>query len=237
MIPHRLRQTIVIPTIELTWKTAQPLSNEDSVRLRGFVGMCFAGDDLKHNHANDGLRYSYPRVQYKVIDAKAKVIGLSEGVESVKQLLEVVSLTIGKDEVMIINRDVKESNRLLGVSNQNALYSFLTPWLALNQQNYGKYQRLGTSSARKAMLEAILIGNLISMSKSLGYTVPGPLTASIHKMREVKASLKGTPMLGFLGDFSVNFEIPDYWGIGKSVSRGFGTVKRCPDGRSTMEHP
>jgi len=33
-------------------------------------------------------------------------------------------------------------------------------------------------------------------------------------------------MLGFLGKFSVNFEIPDYWGIGKAVSRGFGTVKR-----------
>ena len=37
------------------------------------------------------------------------------------------------------------------------------------------------------------------------------------------------PMLGFLGTFSVNFEIPDYWGIGKSVSRGFGTVKRLKD--------
>lgn len=35
-----------------------------------------------------------------------------------------------------------------------------------------------------------------------------------------------TPLLSFLGTFSVNFEIPDYWGIGKSVSRGFGTVKR-----------
>ena len=33
-------------------------------------------------------------------------------------------------------------------------------------------------------------------------------------------------MLGFLGAFSVNFAIPDYWGIGKSVSRGFGTVIR-----------
>ncbi len=33
-------------------------------------------------------------------------------------------------------------------------------------------------------------------------------------------------MLGFLGTFSVNFEIPNYWGIGKSVSRGFGTVIR-----------
>ncbi len=45
-------------------------------------------------------------------------------------------------------------------------------------------------------------------------------------MKEVSTSLKGTPMLGFLGTFSVNFAIPDYWGIGKSVSRGFGTVKR-----------
>ncbi|MBW2036735.1 MAG: hypothetical protein JRI41_04555 [Deltaproteobacteria bacterium] len=40
------------------------------------------------------------------------------------------------------------------------------------------------------------------------------------------SKVKFTPMLGFLGTFSVNFEIPDYWGIGKSVSRGFGTVKR-----------
>lgn len=38
--------------------------------------------------------------------------------------------------------------------------------------------------------------------------------------------LKGTSMLGFLDAFPVNFEIPDYWGIGKSVSRGFGTVVR-----------
>lgn len=33
-------------------------------------------------------------------------------------------------------------------------------------------------------------------------------------------------MLGFLGTFFVNFEIPDYWGIGKSVPRGLGTVKK-----------
>lgn len=33
-------------------------------------------------------------------------------------------------------------------------------------------------------------------------------------------------MLGFLGTFSVNFEIPDYWGIGKSVSSRFGTAIR-----------
>jgi hypothetical protein len=56
--------------------------------------------------------------------------------------------------------------------------------------------------------------------------VPEPIKPEIIKLNEVSTSLKGTPMLGFLGTFSVNFEIPDYWGIGKSVSRGFGTVKR-----------
>jgi hypothetical protein len=64
------------------------------------------------------------------------------------------------------------------------------------------------------------------MSKILGYTVPEHSKAEIHKLKEIQTSLKGTPMLGFLGTFSVNFEIPDCSGIGKSVSMGFGTVKR-----------
>lgn len=42
------------------------------------------------------------------------------------------------------------------------------------------------------------------------------------------------PILGFHVVSSINFEIPDYWGIGKhvvsevnlSVSRGFGTIKK-----------
>ena len=96
----------------------------------------------------------------------------------------------------------------------------------MNEQNYDKYQRLGSWEKRKEVLEKILIGNIISMSKSLGYTVPEPIKASICNMKEVPTSLKGVSMLGFLGTFSVNFEIPDLWGIGKSVSRGFGTVKR-----------
>ncbi|MCD6152972.1 MAG: hypothetical protein J7J07_03575, partial [Syntrophobacterales bacterium] len=41
-------------------------------------------------------------------------------------------------------------------------------------------------------------------------------------------------MLGFLGAFSVNFEIPDYWGIGKSVSRGFGTVRTIREAEANV---
>lgn len=100
------------------------------------------------------------------------------------------------------------------------------PGLHLMRRIMRKYQKLGSSVKKKGLLEKILIGNIISMSKSLGYTVPEPINAKTEKLREVRTSLKGTPMLGFLGTFSVNFEIPDYWGIGKSVSRGFGTVMK-----------
>lgn len=31
---------------------------------------------------------------------------------------------------------------------------------------------------------------------------------------------------GFKGTFAVNFDLPDLIGLGKSVSRGFGTVRK-----------
>jgi hypothetical protein len=101
--------------------------------------------------------------------------------------------------------------------------------LALNEKNYQKYKHEQSPDLRKTLLESILIGNIISLSKSLGYTVSGPIQAEIKFVREVPAKLKGVGMTAFMGRFSVNFEIPDLLGIGKSVSRGFGTIKRCQD--------
>ena len=33
-------------------------------------------------------------------------------------------------------------------------------------------------------------------------------------------------MLTFRGEFSTNFQIPDYLGLGKQVARGYGMVKK-----------
>jgi len=113
-----------------------------------------------------------------------------------------------------------------GATSSHISYSFLTPWLALNEKNYAKYLKLKIWKEKKEFLAKILIGNIISMSKSLDYTVAAPIKADMQNIREVKTSLKGLPMIGFLGNFSVNFEIPDYFGLGKSVSRGFGTIEK-----------
>jgi len=200
----------------------------ESKDLRGAIAGLYPYEIFLHQHYEDGtVRYNYPLVQYKFIQEECLIVGIDAGAKVINKLNligEVIMLS--HRECRILKKDASFQELPYGLAETMSSYSFLTPWLALNEKNYDKYQRLGSWGKKEDLLESILIGNIISMSKSLGYTVPEPIKANIGKMKEVPTSLKGTPMLGFLGTFSVNFEIPGYWGIGKSVSRGFGTVIR-----------
>ncbi len=195
-------------------------------KLRGFFADNFGEYTLIHQHLNDNkLLYKAPLIQYKIFDGKPFVLGINEGADILQKIYEDIDyLKIDHTEYQIKEKAIVLRTDYFGMSDRNNSYSFLTPWLALNEKNYEEYQKLDTRAKRKELLKRILIGNIISMSKSLGYSVPKSIIPSIEKIKPVKTSLKGTPMIGFLGSFSVNFEIPNYWGIGKSVSRGFGTI-------------
>lgn len=215
-----------INSIELWLGTEVKLSPDMTEKVRGHIGRKFIEDSLLHNHTESGKHiFRYPVVQYKVIDGNPLLIGIKDGIDSLWRVFDdIYKLNLDNTDYEIFDKESLLKQVHLGVKDIQIPYSLLTPWLALNEKNYERYQKLGSWQKRKELLEKILIGNIISMSKSLGYTVPEPIKASIGNLRELPTSLKGTPMLGFLGTFSVNFEIPDYWGIGKSVSRGFGTV-------------
>jgi len=78
-------------------------------------------------------------------------------------------------------------------------------------------------------LDKTFYGRLRSISEKYN---PEAFQVSGHTLEETlgfeepaKVLSKGVPMVGFTGAFSVNFEIPNLLGLGKSVSRGFGTVK------------
>ncbi|MFU8767763.1 MAG: CRISPR-associated endonuclease Cas6, partial [Candidatus Methanoperedens sp.] len=77
-------------------------------------------------------------------------------------------------------------------------------------------------------LRKTLIGNILSMSKSFNYQVPDTIKCDVQ-VNIRKNRLKETNMMSFVGVFSTNFLIPDYLGIGKSVSRGFGAVRQLGD--------
>lgn len=215
-----------LKTLILTMQSERTI-NENASKLRGFFATEFNNYILLHQHNGGNFIYKYPLIQYKIINKVPIILSIKEGIDVMKNIYNKyhrINLAGNIYEIMEKVINVKEEE--IGIQNISLDYSFLTPWLALNEENYERYKKLQTRQERKELLKKILVGNIISMSKSLGYTVPEIIKADIINFRRIRTSLKGTPMLGFLGTFKVNFEIPDYWGIGKSVSRGFGTVKK-----------
>ena len=203
------------------------LHRSDAEKIRGYLGNLFWDNPYAHHHNKYGkLIYRYPCVQYKILDGRCLLIGFNEGIEIVEKVFhDLKSINLEGRLEEFTSKGIEVRNEKFSISQEYIRYSFSTPWLALNEKNFEKYRMLKTWNDRKELLKKVILpGNIISMSKSLGYTVPDIIQASIHNVKETPTSLKGVPMIGFSGSFSVNFDLPDYIGLGKSVSRGFGTI-------------
>ncbi len=75
-----------------------------------------------------------------------------------------------------------------GISDRFHSYEFVTPWLALNQENYVKYYGLKNRDERHELIRKTLIANLLSMSKSLDYRVPDEIKCDVQgKSKEKQA--------------------------------------------------
>jgi len=198
-----------------------------AAQLRGFFATKFNDYQLLHHHSADKLIYDYPRVQYKVIDGQHLVLGIDEGVEVLKEIYDQYeSLRLGSMTYNVIGQEFGVKQRELSVSDEYCVYTFKTPWLALNQANYQKFYACKNRMERLELLSRTLIGNLLSMSKSFGYAVPQRIEAVVD-VNAAKTHLKGVSVMAFHGRFTTNFEIPELLGIGKSVSRGYGAVQKC----------
>jgi len=207
------------------------ISNEwverrDIPKIRGYI----AGNNPHiielHNHlGDDKFNYGYPTVQYKSIDGEPYIIALGD---SSKKLLEAVydlrSIDIGNREIVTKEKVFFVEKEEFGTAKDLITYKFLSPWMALNQENYRVYME-SEQQGKNSILKKILIGNVLSVSKMMNYIVEEEIKVFI-KLNPLKVNFKNNEMLAFSGEFLINFKIPDFLGIGKSVSRGFGTVER-----------
>ncbi|WP_034438951.1 CRISPR-associated endonuclease Cas6 [Clostridium ihumii] len=196
-----------------------------SEKLRGFLGNKYKGNTLLHNHCGKQYIYRYPLVQYKVIRKTPMIIGINEAIEDVFNIgkNDDEFLIDGKENITYRKKIIKEEVEF-GCYDDYINYKFLTPWIALNQKKVLEYEKSNLLE-KEEILKKVLIGNLISMSKGLNYTVDKQIKCWIN-LSEKEVMLKGIKHIAFVGEFKTNFIIPDYLGIGKSVSRGFGTVEK-----------
>ncbi len=205
------------------------LSPRDAHKLRGYFGDVFKEHSpLLHNHFQDGgFRYSYPLVQYKIVDHLPVLFGLQEGSKLLTELFfQMKYLRINGTDFEVYERDIEFRNLQVGVDPSFHTYRFINLWMALNQENFPAYLD-EDEGGRKALLNRILTANILSFFKGIGlYLSPDERIILSVDTKENTTKFKDRNMMAFYGQFTTNVLLPDLIGLGKSVSRGFGSIKK-----------
>lgn len=199
-------------------------------KIRGFFGNIYKDFDLVHNHDTKTGKpvYRYPAVQFKRDQNGSPAIYAfkQEGIEILKDIfLSAENIRLEKKDIRVHGKEINTKESRYGEDDEVYAYRFLSPWIALNPKNYKDYLSLSNTEAKILKLHSILVNNIISFCKFTGYTVENRLKIK-SKFKETKINLKSQSHVAFIGEFMVNFLLPDFIGIGKSSSRGFGCIER-----------
>ena len=154
------------------------------------------------------------------------VVGVGQGAALLQDISRgAKEVRSGETTCVISGRDQAIRNEEFGISDKILTFEFLTPWLALNQQNAKKFYDLKGKPERDAFMQKLLTGHLGTLAKSLDYDLPEPLYCE-SRVRFIRERIHQENVIVFLGTFRTNLTLPDYLGIGQSVSEGFGTIRR-----------
>jgi len=218
----------ILPCYLLSIEPEDPL-RFSITELRSILAAQLAAYTALQPTATSGWIHRYPVVQIKRVKTKLIALGLGQGAGFLHDLTRGQgSLGTGSHSCRIAFRDPVIRQERFGIAGTSAEYAFQTPWHALNQQNARKFYDLKGKPARDTFVLNLLHAQLNSLAKSLDYPLTEPLSCTA-KIRFLMEQDGGERNIVFLGRFRTNLCIPDYFGIGRDVSLGHGTIKRITD--------
>lgn len=188
--------------------------------------------DLFHNHIEtDKFIYRYPLIQYKVTDRRASLICLNEATDDIHYLLKQrnFDFRIGKNHVRYEIEDVHLKYERIETGETDFRYN-IHNWIALNQEHFAIYQTLDGLLEKIQFLEDILHKHVNIFLEEMKVNVGNPLRLKITELKGEKyIEYKKIFHLTFSVNIKTNLSIPNYVGLGKGVSVGFGIVKKLAD--------
>lgn len=206
----------------------QKISTKDLTGFRGAIASMHPDNALYYNHENNSVIYRYPLIQYKFIEGKASVVGIDEGADFLEkdfQYGKTYHLNINGREYDFEVIDKKSIYYIPESYDQPCKYYFIKGWLPLNQENYNTYINLESISDKISLLDKILSANILSLFTGFDYYSEKQSQANILEIVSSRAiQYKGNDMLSFDVRVKCNANLPEFCGIGKGSSRGFGIV-------------
>lgn len=184
---------------------------------------------LFHQHkADQTLMYAYPLIQYKLIQQQASIVCIGEGVDEIHHFFGQKNWTINMHgeqiELKVDRLDLKSIN--LNIWEKQFDYS-LFKWQALNEKNYREYNKLSSVTEKVQMLERILTGNILSFAKGVDWHIEQPVKLTITDISlERLSKMKDIEVAALDIRFRCNVALPDFIGLGKGVSKGFGILNQ-----------
>lgn len=188
------------------------------------------GSLLFHNHVGDGgYRYRYPLIQYKRIGGKAAIVCVGDGTEAIGEFLTSCEfeMRLGNQMVTLELDSVKAEKTL--VQRWDGQFNYvIRKFLPFNQTNYKLYMELPEgSNERTDIIRRSLVGNILSFAKTFGLHFDEEVIVEIKEIGNPYVyTYKKVKLLGFDLSFTCNVSLPNYIGLGKNASQGFGVVMR-----------
>lgn len=207
-----------------------PVTMSELPKFRGAV-IASAGreNNLFHNHQNEGFSYRYPLLQYRIMGGNAGLVCLNEGIEQMQNLLggEFLLRPIdfaGRSEQVMVE-DMRINELELCFLEQPVRYH-ISHWLPFNQENYRQWQELATDEERLTRLNSLLVGNIISFAKGVGWQLDERVEVNINASTIASRYIyhKAKRLIAVSADFEANILLPRGIALGKGVSLNKGIV-------------
>ncbi len=201
------------------------ISGRDIPKLRGYFANKYRENTLFHNHLGTGFNYAFPKIHFRAIDNNPVLIGINEGIEVLKEIVfNEDEINIDGKTYQVNEKNITQKTCPFGEAEGMIHYKFISPWMALNEENYKVFNTLSDED-KWFFLNRLLRENFKTLAKGFNYFIPDIESIQVEgKYYNKLVNFKNQKMLCFTGWFKTNFHIPDYFGLGKQSARGFGSI-------------
>lgn len=169
-------------------------------------------------------RFLYPRVQVKILNEQIYIVGLGEGVDPVREILDQFeALDFGNITFLLHGVDIEEDINRFKPIDRLVRYRFITPWVALNQTTGSRYRFLNNAE-KLGFLNRLMGQNIVFLAREMGIDFEEKIYTKVSLDSLFPKPVDENNWGAFTGEFRTNFLLPNYIGIGNGITRGYGTL-------------
>lgn len=137
----------------------------------------------------------------------------------------ILTWTLGSRKVVASVEAIHDASTEVTIADAVCHKYSIQSWLPFNQNNYLQFKSTESPTKKIEILNCILTGNILTMLKGVNIRLTERLIVDIMSISEPKpVRYKNISVLSLNATFKSNVSIPEYIGLGKHASLGFGTV-------------